>query len=460
MKGDTSALLQRLISGSGLGARAFRSSALTVLGYGGSQALRLASNLILTRLLFPEAFGVMSLVWVFMQGLANFSDLGVGQSILQNKRGDDPDFLDTVWTVQIIRGAVLWLATIALAVPAARFYNAPDLALLLPVVGLALLIAGFNPTRLDTAQRHMAIGRVTVVDLIAQSVGLLAGVAFALATRSIWALVISAVTAATLQMVLYWLVLPGHRNRFRLEGPAARELVRFGKWIFLSTIAGFLLAQGDKIILGKYISLGSLGIYNIGYFLASFPVLLGWTVLRRIMIPVYRDMPPDASGENFARLRKMRFLLSVGMLALIFFMAFAGPWLVQILYDTRYHPAGGVVALMSLALVPQVVMATYDHVALAAGDSRAYFLLSVQRALFMVTGLLVGVSLGGLGGALVGQGIAMIAIVPLVVRLARRFGAWDPLHDGIFWTVCLALGVAAYKWNEAAIAGLSALNLP
>ena len=54
--------LRGLMRGDGLGARALRSSMLTVLGYGGSQALRLASNLILTRLLFPEAFGVMSLV--------------------------------------------------------------------------------------------------------------------------------------------------------------------------------------------------------------------------------------------------------------------------------------------------------------------------------------------------------------------------------------------------------------
>ena len=56
------------------------------------------------------------------------------------------------------------------------------------------------------------------------------------------------------------------------ERGAAHELVHFGKWIFLSTVCGFLVAQGDKLILGKYLSLDALGIYNIGYFLASFPI--------------------------------------------------------------------------------------------------------------------------------------------------------------------------------------------
>jgi hypothetical protein len=52
----------RLFSGDALRARAFRSTALTMLKFGGDNILRLGSNLILTRLLFPEAFGLMALV--------------------------------------------------------------------------------------------------------------------------------------------------------------------------------------------------------------------------------------------------------------------------------------------------------------------------------------------------------------------------------------------------------------
>ena len=114
----TGALLSRF-RGASLTARVMRSSALTVGGFAFSQGLRLASNLILTRLLFPEAFGLMALVSVFMMGLQQFSDVGVSPAILQSKRGDERDFLDTAWTIQVLRGAGLFLVGCGLAWPAA-----------------------------------------------------------------------------------------------------------------------------------------------------------------------------------------------------------------------------------------------------------------------------------------------------------------------------------------------------
>ena len=166
-----SVTILRSFSSDGLFARAMRSSAWTASGFAISQVIRLASNLVLTRLLLPEAFGLMALVTVAMIGLANFSDVGVGQAIMANRRGDDADFLDTAWTIQVARGGLLWLATCALAAPVAALYDEPSLARILPVAGLTLLIAGFNPTRIETANRHLALGRVMLLDLTSQAIG-------------------------------------------------------------------------------------------------------------------------------------------------------------------------------------------------------------------------------------------------------------------------------------------------
>ena len=179
-------------------ARALKGGALTAGAYAATQVLRLASNLILTRLLFPEAFGLMALVSVVLVGLQMFSDAGIGPSIAQSPRGDDPEFLDTAWTAQVLRGVILWLGTLGLAGPVAALYDAPDLARLLPVAGLTLLIAGFNPTRIDTANRHLLLGRVTALDLVAQTIGIGAMVALALALGTVWALVIGAVAVIRL----------------------------------------------------------------------------------------------------------------------------------------------------------------------------------------------------------------------------------------------------------------------
>lgn len=445
------------LRGDGLVARVMRSSAWTAAGYGGSQAMRLASNLILTRLLFPEAFGMMALVSVFLVGLTMFSDVGLGPSIMQHKRGDDPAFLNTAWTIQVIRGGILWLITMALAVPVANFYGQPDLALLLPVAGISLFIHGFDPTRIETAARHLNLGQVTRLDLLAQAVGLVSMVILAWALESVWALVLGWIISALIRLYLMTRYLPGAGNRFRWEWEAARDLIHFGIWLFLSTACGFLVAQGDKAILGKYLSLEHLGLYNIGFFLASFPLLLGQTVTGKILIPLYRERPPGASPENYRAIRRMRFGLTAVIMALVAVMAFLGEGIVDLLYDERYAAAGAILVLVAVIQIPQVIGMSYDQSALAAGDSRNYFFFTLARATFLTAGLIVGAETMGLIGALVGQGLAAIASYPVLVWLARRHGAWDGWHDLFFAVVGVGLAVLALAVDQTAIQSLIAL---
>ncbi|MER2507287.1 MAG: oligosaccharide flippase family protein [Amaricoccus sp.] len=447
-------MLTNTLRGDGLIARAMRSSAWTLGGYGAAQAIRLASNLILTRILFPETFGMMALVTIAMVGLQQFSDVGIGPSINQNRRGDDPDFLDTAWTIQVVRGLMLWGATCALAWPVSQFYGEPQLLHLLPATGLTLVISGFNPTRIETAHRHLMIGRVTLLDLGSQIVGLAATIGLAIAIRSVWALVIGGIAASIAKLVLCKVFLPGQSNRFHWEPAAAHDLIHFGKWIFLSTMCGFMIAQGDRVILGKYLSLEMLGIYNIGYFLASFPLLLGGAVVGRVMIPLYRECPPAASAGNYRKLHLMRMPLTSLLLALLMVLAFFGVKVVGMLYDSRYHLAGPIVVLIASLQLPQVIGLTYDQAALAAGDSRRFFVLLSSRAALMTSFMLIGAHNWGLIGALVGQGLATALVYPVVIWIARRYRAWDPMHDVTFALVGGAFGALALWLNQDALAPL------
>lgn len=421
--------------------RALSGSVLTAGSYALTQALRLGSNLILTRLLFPEAFGLMALVSVVLVGLSMFSDMGIGPAISQHPQGDDPGFLDTAFTLDVLRGLGLWLLTCALAWPVARLYDAPDLLQLLPAAGLTLLIAGFNPTRIDTANRHLLLGRVTLLDLLAQAIGILSMIGLAFVLRSVWALVIGAIIGSLAKLLVMTFWLPGRVNRFQWQADAGRDLIHFGKWIFLSTACGFLLSQGDKAIFGAYLTKAELGIYNIGWFLASFPVLLAGAVTGRILIPLYRDHHPAQSPENARKMRRLRYVVSAGALGLLAVLGLVAVPLVGVMYDPRYNAAGVVVIVMSVVQMPAVIGMTYDQSALAAGDSRSYFLLMALRAGVQTLAFLIGMELFGLWGALAGQGLALAALHPAVVRLARKHHAWDMRHDLLFFPAAAILAV-------------------
>lgn len=427
--------------------RVVRSSAITTVGFVASQAIRLGANLVLTRLLFPEAFGMMALIAVFLVALSMLSDVGLGTSIMQSRRGDDPDFLDTAWTIQIIRGAILFIVALAATPALARFYGEPELTAYLPVAALSLLVTGLRPTRLDTAYRHLRAGIITILDLAAQVAGLLIGVILAWIYQTVWALVATHVLTSAVHVALVYAVLPGHRNRLRLDRSSASELIHFGKYIFLATVCGFLSEQADKVILGRYLDLREFGLYNMAFFLASVPYMLASMVRGRVLIPVYRDSPPAESAENWARVRRLR----AGAFAALFFLmacfVVGGDWLVRLLYDSRYYDAAPLVALIAVAQAPSLLILSCDAAPLAMGDSRRFLVLTVARAILVPGGLLLGFELGGLPGAILGQGLGNLAAYPVLAWLLRPYRAWDPWLDVQFLGASAVLGALALWLN-------------
>jgi O-antigen/teichoic acid export membrane protein len=177
----------RVSRGDSLRSRTIRGTLWTTGGYGISLVLRLGINLVLTRLLAPPMFGVMSLVNIFIQGLQGFSDVGIGPAIIQSKRGDDPAFLNTAWTIQVLRGFALGGVSALIAWPVAKLYGDRQLLWLLPVAGSTALIAGFNSTAVFTLNRHLDVAKLTVLNLIGQVAGAFVMIGWALKWPSVWA---------------------------------------------------------------------------------------------------------------------------------------------------------------------------------------------------------------------------------------------------------------------------------
>ena len=77
------------------------------------------------------------------------------------------------------------IAQLMLAYPLSVWWGRPNLAYLIPVAGLAAFASGFNSTRLDTAARHLALGRLTVLQLVSQLLAALITVGMAWWLRSV-----------------------------------------------------------------------------------------------------------------------------------------------------------------------------------------------------------------------------------------------------------------------------------
>jgi O-antigen/teichoic acid export membrane protein len=216
----------------------------TIFGYGASQFLRLGGNLILTRLLNPDVFGLMALAHTAMAGLNMFSDLGTGASVVRNPRGEEPAFLNTAWTIQILRSCWLFLGACLLAWPTAYFYGDSRLLGLIPIVGVYSLISGFMSTSLPVLNRRMEVGSLARFELGNQIVGMIITCTIVWFWRSIWGMSVGILLGWIIRVLWSHCINVGCRNRLTWDRDSARELISFGRWIFLSSSASdFITGQ-------------------------------------------------------------------------------------------------------------------------------------------------------------------------------------------------------------------------
>ncbi len=357
--------------------QALSGSAWTIIGYGFSQVLRLGGNLVLAHLLFPAAFGIMALVAVVMQGIQMFSDVGIGPSIIHNKRGEDPDFLATAYTIQVLRGFALWLASCLLAWPTAAFFGQSDplgkeLLSILPVVGISAAIGGFNSTSVFTLNRRMEFSKIAALDLFPHLVAIVAQIVWAWLAPSVWALVAGSVIASVIRLAMsHWFNSP-RRDKMGWDPASAKELTNFGAWIFLSTIMAFLAGSLDRLALGRLLSLGELGLYSISLSFARLGVEVASRLANTVLFPIlsrHQDTPEILVTKSLSA--RGLVLQAGGALSSSF--AIFSPVFFEQLYDERYAGAGPVSQWLAIYIWMQIVLSSMERVPLALGHPKALF---------------------------------------------------------------------------------------
>lgn len=399
--------------------RAFRGAIWTIGGYGISQVLRFGTNLVLTRLLVPEFFGLMAVVNTLRAGIDLFSDLGISQSIVNNKQGDEPSFLNTAWTLQVIRGLVLWLFCLAITLPSANFYDDKRLLWLIPIVGLSSVLDGFSSSAIHTLMRRMDLGRLTRFDMLVQLISAITLIALALFYPSIWSLAFGVVAGAVYRMVgSHWLI-SGYKNRFAWDKDALKELLSFGRWIFIATALMFMAEQSDRLILGKLLSFQILGVYTIAYTLANIPREIIKKLSHRVIFPAISNKTDISRSSLRSKIIHQRKKMLMAFAILLAALVSVGDLVIGTLYDQRYTEATWMMPILSSGIWFSILFFTISPALLAIG--KPLYTAQSNFARFVMIG--VGLPLAFNNFGLIGVIIA-IAVSDLPLYIVNLYGLW------------------------------------
>jgi O-antigen/teichoic acid export membrane protein len=346
----------------------------TTFGYGAVQGIRLLNNVVLARLLAPQIFGLMAVVNAIRTGVELLSDVGILQNIVSSPRGADPTFYNTAWTLQAMRGIFLAGCCLLLAVPAARFFEHPELAAVLPVASLFFIFSGFDSSGRALVQKQLQVARASVFEIAVTFAAFLAQVVLALITPTVWALVLGSVMGAAVTMVASYRFVPGLRHRIMIDPESARQLLKFGKWVFLSSIVYFFAMNFDRLYFAKQISLSQLGVYGIARSLADMVSLFVARASSFVLYPTVAAAGLAPVELRHRLLRGRRTLLFAAAVGLGGFVALS-ELVVRLLYDARYQEAGAILPILGIGVWFGILTSTND--AILMGLSRpAYPALS------------------------------------------------------------------------------------
>lgn len=422
-------------------------AAWTTVGYGGSQLLRLGSNLILTHLLAPEHFGVMAIVNVFMIGLAMFSDVGIGPSIIQNERGADRKFLNTAWTIQVIRGGVIWLCCLIGAWPFSVFYGEPLLVWLIPVAGFAAVISGFNSTGLFSANRNLTMGYLTIIEIGSQIIAILVMIIMAKIHASIWVLVIGGLTSNFTKMIATHIWLADEHNKFHWDKAAASALVKFGRWIFMSTLLSFFLNSSASLILGKFLTMTELGLFTIASTLSKIVEQIYQQISNKILFPVYAKIRHMSVSEIRQRVFKIRSVIMLVFLPPSWVLVVFGQKIMDLLFDQRYHGAGWILSVLSAGFIP-LIIAGIGPFYLAMGNSFLLMKVTAAKFIFYVGSMLIGWWFYGANGIICGMAASNTLAYLIENYLQRKYGIWIAKLDLIGFISSAAVIAAGIGFQQ------------
>lgn len=438
--------------------RVLRAGGWNIAGYALSQAIRLGSNLILTRLLVPEMFGVMTIATMVMMTLLLLSDLGLRQNIVQSRRGDDPLFLDTAWVIQIVRGLLLWLAALALSfglqlanragmLPANSVYAAPVLPLVIAVSSFSAVILGLQSTGMATALRGLEQKRLMQIDLASQLTGLSIMIVLAAATGSIWALVAGGLVTSAAMTALSFAWLGGHRNRWRWERNAWRELIDFGKWIFVSSAVFVFVLFGDRLLLGGMVDVEVMGFYAIAALIVG-AIDGGMSkFFMSVSLPALSELARNQPG----RLRDAYYRLRLPGDALLLFLTgllfMASQRLIDLLYDPRYAPVGDILQVLALSLFAARYLVA-QQVYLAVGVPRYQTVVNLVRFVALYSLVPSLYLLAGTRAAIWGVALHGLAAVPFVYAFNARLGLIDWRRELLVLVALPAGALCGALWNQ------------
>ncbi len=350
--------------------------------------ISLVITAVLSRILTPDDFGIVAIATVIITFFGVFSDFGIAPAIVQNKELDKEDlsglFSFTVW-LGLLFSAFFFLGSGAIS----TYYNSPVLATICRVLSVSLFFNTVNIVPNALLYKDKAFKFLAKRTLVVQSVAGSIAIAAALNGAGIYALLINPVLSS---IIIFLVTLRRYPQRFQwsLGLRPLKKIFSFSLYQFLFNAINYFSRNLDKLLIGRYMGMISLGYYEKSYRLMMLPLQNITYVITPVMHPVFSDFQNDLKKLESSYLKVVRLLAFIGF-PLSVFLFFTAKELMLLIFGPQWEASIPIFQILALSVGVQVVLSTSGSIFQSAGDTKSLFLCGVFSAVTNVGGILVGI---------------------------------------------------------------------
>lgn len=424
--------------------------------------LQLISIVVLARLLSPEIYGIFAVVLVFIYLLEMFSELGLRSLVLTKEGEVEPEFLQTCWTLQIVRGVLIFgiVTLIALVLSGLQSwgvfnpdsaYNAPVLPWALVGVGASQLMQSLTPTTPYSYERDMKFGHVTLTIMISSAIGLVVTISIALVWPTIWALVIGSATQRAVYVLYTFLAFKGVPMRLCWDSATLKVAANRGKWLWGHSALSAITNSADRLLIGLLLDSATFGFYFIARRIVGFCSGFLQMVDARMGLQVFRHIlnaPIETFQRNYYRYRLMFDALAGAGAGALMMLA---PLIIDIVFDDRYEGVASIIQFLCFELLlagPLVLRSAFS----AERQFKTMTLLSLASATTIWIGLVLALLVfGSFEAALLVVALFKLPEVLLLFQRSNKRGWLKPIRETlplVFFVVGITLGWVALSLVE------------
>jgi PST family polysaccharide transporter len=361
--------------------KAVRGIAWLAIGNWSDQIASFLVLIVLTRILGPEAFGLIGMATVFTAFVGLFAEQGLGRAIVQRKDLEDAHLYTAFWT-NLAVGLALTLFGFLMSPVVAHLYKEPKIAPIAAVLSINFLLTALSSTQHALFERDLNFRILSTRRLLAAVAGGIAAILAAFLGAGVYALVTKTLVTGLTGVILLWWV-SAWRPKFKYSKRHFNEIFSFGANLIGVRITNFIRTRLDDFLIGFFLGPIALGYYIVAYRLARLALEMLTGLIGGVAITTFAKLQDD-----LIRLRRA-FMKTTQFVSLITFPIFTGmmilaPDLILFFSGEKWLPSVLPMRILSIASFSLTMQFMNSYVIISTGRPAKLLRINIVCALITV----------------------------------------------------------------------------